>query len=59
MPWYLRRLPDNKCRTCLKKAAVQLYNTFNAPLGMYCKPCGQKALRERLKEEEIRAQRRK
>lgn len=41
---YLKQLRKPKCRDCGKQALVQLYNWWNAPLGEYCRRCGNRAL---------------
>lgn len=49
---HLRELPQRKCGSCGKKATVELYNSRNAPCGIYCKSCGNRALK-RLQTSEV------
>lgn len=47
MAAHLRSI-EHKCEHygCTSIAKVQLYNTWNAPMGRYCKKHGEKALKE-------------
>jgi hypothetical protein len=49
---HLREMYVRHC-SCGKPAKVELFNTFNAPLGSFCKPCGKRALAETLKREQV------
>jgi hypothetical protein len=48
---HLRDLPS--CQTCGKAATVQLYSGVNAPMGYFCKRCGNGALRRFKKGEPV------
>lgn len=48
---YLKDIPQHTCSTCSKPAKVELFNHRNAPWGYYCRPCGQRELRQ-MKESE-------
>lgn len=39
------------CRTCKREASNELFNQFNASLGVYCRKCTGPALRGQIKRE--------
>lgn len=53
MSAHLRSI-EQHCQVCGKRASVELRNTWNAPIGIFCKPHGTKALRQQLDLEDRR-----
>lgn len=50
--YYLRDLP--RCRGCSTRiAAVELVNSSNASLGVYCRGCGKRALKRKEAEAKV------
>ncbi|MBX3031451.1 MAG: hypothetical protein KF809_14995 [Chloroflexi bacterium] len=43
-----------ECASCGKPATVELFSTANAPMGTYCKRCGQRAERRLQDSEDAR-----
>ena len=51
MSAHLREIYVRHCE-CGAPARVELFNTFNAPCGSFCKRCGQRKLAAMLKQEQ-------
>ncbi len=51
MPASLRGIEWKCDGNCGRRALVQLYDTWNGPLGRYCRRCGAAALRAQLARE--------
>ena len=46
MAWHLRSI-EFKCSSCGKRASYELFNTYNATSGYYCRRCGNIEVRKR------------
>lgn len=47
MASHLRSIVVEYCRSCTRRATVELYNTQNGLVGAYCGKCGATALRRK------------
>ena len=48
---YLREVTDKCCNCREKRAVVELFTWRNSNLGRYCRPCGEKQLKNELNAE--------
>jgi len=46
---HAREIPKRECIMCGKNAQVEVFNTYNASFGFYCRLCGRKRVAELVK----------